>query len=315
MDFSVELIAQILYRVPLSPAKLVMQSVSKAFRQALQTPQAHHPTAQVEFPLVASCTPGTPREMSKVLPFVCLGAGQKDFSWVAFLDHLQILACEYGALRPISPLQNVQELILDAVDLSGDVCLFQYNPSLCLSYMFPNVKTLHVNGIPLEGKDNENDGFSAFMEDIEAMTLQLFKMDDYPHGQLPIVTDNRGSGVCWSYWDVTINTVPYNHLLMDLSDPVSAAPAFYDLSAALVTSLQIHLNETTRIDLACFNGCSRLERLSFVLADDTEPVIVFKIDWLPKSCCILQFINFEPYMPCFMKGWCQDSSQAGLVRI
>lgn len=93
MDFSSDLIARILYCIPFSPAKLAMQGVSKRFRQAMQTRQAHAASAKVTFPLEESHSPCIPRSILKVLPYVSLGSRQTDLSWVAFLDHLQVLAC------------------------------------------------------------------------------------------------------------------------------------------------------------------------------------------------------------------------------
>lgn len=88
MEFSTEVIARILYYVPLSQAKLAMQGVSTSFRQALKTPQAHAVAAHITFPLEDSHPLSTSRDILRVIPYVSLGPRQKDFSWVACLDHV-----------------------------------------------------------------------------------------------------------------------------------------------------------------------------------------------------------------------------------
>ena len=103
VELSVESIARILCFVPLSPVKLAMQGVTMSFQQAVQTPQAHAGTTEVTFPFKHHMRLAYQETYLGVMPFVCLGPRQKDFSGVAVLDHLQALACDYGALHPVSP--------------------------------------------------------------------------------------------------------------------------------------------------------------------------------------------------------------------
>ena len=151
MELSAELVARILYFVPLSPAKLAMQVVSKSFRQAMQTTQAHADNTELTFPLQASYPPCISRDILRALPSVCLAPRQKDFSWVAFLHHLQALTCDYGTLQPVSPLTTVQVLTLDCVMCyEGLRQRFKYDKQILIAYLFPNVKRLYLHSVPRE---------------------------------------------------------------------------------------------------------------------------------------------------------------------
>lgn len=213
MEFSTELVARILYYVPQSPAKVALQAVSTSFRQALQTPQAHAVAAHITFPLEDADPLRIPRAILRVM-----GPKQQDFSWVGFLDHVQVLACKYEVLRPISPLQTVRELILDCV---GNYNTFhnyipqcRYSNRIALADLFPNVKKLCLHAVPVEDGVDDAETEFKFFKDIQLMTLQLVVLYDYPEPRAPLLTANPD----WAYLEVNIDSVMYGNDCPDASD-------------------------------------------------------------------------------------------------
>ena len=147
------------------------------------------------------------------MPFVSLAAGQKDFSWVAFLQNLQILACDYRALRPILPVQSVRELKLDCteeVDNQHELKLSLYSPGLSIASTFPHLQNLRLNGIPaVTDGDIYEDLFTQthpLLTDIQCLSLAIFELDSYPYAGVPVLT-NRST--LWGEWNVTIDAIPY----------------------------------------------------------------------------------------------------------
>ena len=227
MECSTEVIARILYYVPLSQAKPAMQTVSTSFRQALKTPQAHAIAGHVSFPLEDSHPFCTSRKIVRVLPFVSLGPRHKDFSWVGFLDHLQALACHYKSLRPVPPLQTVQELILDCVSSYGennDCAQCLYDSGISLFRLFPNVKRLQLHAVPdEEGVDGQETEYE-FLKDIQLMTLQRIVLYDYPDPYVPLLAQNPE----WACLDMNMNSTVYGNdspWMHPPSQPASSQPA------------------------------------------------------------------------------------------
>lgn len=308
MELSVELIASILCFVPLSSAKLAMQGVSKSFRQAMQTPQAHAGSREVAFPLQATHSPCISRDILKVMSFVCLGPRRKDFSWVAFLDHLQALACEYGDLQPVSPLQTIQELTLDCLISYGrPLRRCPYDKKISLAHMFPNIKRLHVHSIPLQASVPGQEPESCFLKDIQLMTLQLVVLDNYPYQQMPLLAQNPE----WACLDVTVNSLPYGNKMPVTESCVPAS------TAGIVTSLYLQDIDIDRLDLSEFCHCSKLKSLTFRLWKYSEffhCFQLFDLARLPKSCCTVKFLNFEPFLQVSeSKGWGWVKSPASIL--
>lgn len=298
MEFSTELLARMLYYVPQSPAKVAMQGVSTSFRQALQTRQAHAIAAQITFPLEDADPLRIPRAILRVMPFVSLGPKQQDFSWVGFLDHVQVLACKYEALRPNSPLQTVRELILDCVGHYNTFHHYipqcRHNKKISLAHLFPNVTRLRLHAIPVEdGVDDEETEFE-FFKDIQLMTLQLVVLYDYPEPIAPILTGNPD----WACLKVNIDSVMYGNDCPDASDCIPVC------TAHIITSLTLHNLNATLIDLSVFSFCSRLKDLAFG-QEMTDRVEIVGIEQLPKTCCTVTFRDFIPYMHSLsnLKSW------------
>ena len=232
------------------------------------------------------------------MPFVCLGPRQKDFSWVGFLDHLQALACEYGDLQPVSPLQTIQELTLDCLISYGrPVRRCPYDEKISLACMFPNVKRLHLHSIPLQVSVPGQQPESCFLKDIQLMSLQLVVLNNYPDQQMPVLAQNPE----WACLDVTVNPLPYGHQMpvTESCVPVSTAD--------IVTSLYLQDIDIDRLNLNEFCHCSKLKTLTFKLWECSEffhSFQLFDLASLPKSCCTVKFLNFEPFMQVSeLMGW------------
>lgn len=315
MDLSAELVARILCFIPLSPAKLAMQGVSKTFRRAMQTTQAHAGTTEVTFPLQASHSPCISKDILRVLSFVCLGPNQNDFSRVAFLDHLQSLACEYGALQPVSSLQTVQELTLECIMSYGRTTYFSstshkrflYDKKISLAHMFPNVKRLYLHSIP---QGDIVDGEACFLQDIQLLSLQRVVLDNYPDKCMPLLAQNPH----WELLEVSVNPMPFGNQM-----PLTES-CVHISTALLVTTLNLQDIDTDRLDLSEFCCCSRLKTLTFRLwrhADFFQTFRVSKLATLPKSCCTVKFLNFEPWLHLSeLTGWRRrwDRSKGPLLK-
>lgn len=298
MELSAELVACILYFVPLSPAKLAMQGVSRSFRKAMRTTQAHAGNTEVTFPLQASHPPCISRDILRVMPLVCLAPEQKDFSWVAFLEHLQELACEYGALQPVSPLQTMQKLTLDCiVSYKRHRQRFMYNKKISLDYLFPNLKQLYLHSIPQEDVVHGQQSEKHFLKDIQLMSLQCVVLDNYPYQCMPLLAQNPK----WATLDISVNSMPFGNQ-MPLTE--SCVPAS---TADIVTSLHLQDIDIDSLDLNEFARCARLRTLTFRLWSHSEffqNFMLFNLASLPTSCCTVKFLNFEPFMRLSeLKGW------------
>ena len=309
MELSAELVAHILYFIPISPAKLAMQGVNKTFRQAMQMTHAHAGTTEVTFPLQDSHPPCISRDILRVMSFVCLGPNQKDLSRVAFMDHLQSLACEYGALQPVSPLQTVQELTLDCIMCYGRTFhnlrqaprCFTYDKKISLAHMFPNVKRLHLHSVP---REDIVDGETCFLKDIQLMSLRRVVLDNYPYKRMPLLAQNPQ----WDLLDVYVNPIEFGNR-MPLTE--SCVPAS---TADIVTTLHLQEIDTDRLDLSEFCHCSRLKTLTFWLwcaarRQFLQTFRIFNLATLPESCCTVKFLNFEPLVHLSeLTGWRWDRS-------
>lgn len=252
MELSAELVACILYFVPLSPAKLAMQGVSRSFRQAMRTTQAYAGNTEVTFPLQASHPPCISRAILRVMPLVCLAPKQKDFAWVSFLDHLQALACDYGTLQPVSPLRTVQKLTLDCiVSYKRHRQRFLYNKKVSLAYLFPNLEQLYLHSIPHENIMHGDN----LLKDIQLMSLQCVVLDNYPYQSMPQLAQNPK----WATLDISVNPLPFGNP-MPLTE--SCVPPS---TADIVTSLYLQDIGIDRLDLSEFDSCSRLKTLTFKL--------------------------------------------------
>ena len=242
------------------------------------------------------------------MSFVCLGPRQTDFSWVAFLDHLQTLACNYGCLRPVSPLLTVQELVLDCVadPDTGMGLRCRHDVKMSLARLFPNVKRLRLNSIPDDYRYDEDceQVELCFFKDIQLMTLQLVALYNYPYGRVPILTQNPE----WTRLDVTINPQMNDH------EPIYEIERVPASSADLLTSLTLCSLDTEKIDLSVFSSCSRLEHLTFQLWDETdseilgdvgpETIQLVNLRSLTKACHTLEFQDFVPYVHSVkLRGW------------
>ena len=308
-ELSVELIAHVLYYVPVSESKLKMQLISKRFRQAMALPEAHSITANAEYPLKASIPPGTSRSVLSVMPSISLRSGDRDFSWVAFLGNLQILACGYGALRPVSPIKTVRELILDCGtgrQTSGGWQASLYSREISLATLFPNVKKLNVNGIPEETETYK------FLEDIQRMKLDIFHQVNYPFLGIPMLNENQVTN--WNQWSLAVKPAAWDLAWVSPEDDL-----FEDISqfsASLLTAFRVSIgrvNDNFEIDLSRFCDCVKLQRLEFELEDPSNTILVVNADKLPQSCTLVQFANFAPFIQ-GVDGWRWEDSQSGLCR-
>lgn len=304
-ELSVELIAHILYNLPLCERKLRMQLVSKRFRQAMTLPEAHAATAKTKFLLNESCSPGTARSVLNAMPFVSLRTDQTDFSWVAYLSNLQILACGYGALRPISPITSVRELILDcATGLTTERWQASlYSEKVSLAALFPNLKKLNINGIPEEKESDK------FFRDVQRMKLDVFNQVNYPILEVPSLHEAQ-----WAQWNLAVNPGLWEVSLNAPEDYM--IEAITPNSASLLTSFTLKIarvEENFEVDLSIFCECSRLERLNFLLEDPTNTILVVNADKLPQTCTLVQFGNFAPYIQ-GVDGWRWEDKQYGICR-
>ena len=176
---------------------------------------------------------------------------------------------------------------------------FEHDGKLSLAWMFPNVKRLHLRGIPM---DDAGDGGEqtelSFFKDIQLMSLQLMVLEDYPYDRLPVLAQKPD----WARLDITIHPDIYEN---DPSLTDSCVPA---CTADVVTSITLRDLGDTEISMREFSSCSRLEHLTFQLQDDTdddEIVQLVNLKSLTKSCRTLKFRNF---IPCFLdvsesQGW------------
>lgn len=314
-ELSAELVARILHFVPLSEAKLNMQLVNKRFHEAMTMPEAHAATAKAEFPLEASWPTGVSRDVLKVMPFVSLGARQKDFSWVGFLNNLQILACDYEALRPIAPIESVRELILECTidDNEGywDQQVLRQGTQVFISALFPGLKKLHVNGIPGEFSSDHNR--RLFFEDIQLLKLDSLITEQYPYAKVPVLDESITT--LWERWDLSINVTAYDRHNIDgplngyLDENISA------LSASLLTTFTVKIPDRAEsmMDLNIFRACSRLERLNFVLENPDNTVLVVNAGQLPAKCVLVHCANFVPFIQ-GVDAWRWEDSQSGICR-
>lgn len=307
MEFSPEVIARILYYIPLSPAKLAMQGVSNSFRQALKTRQAHPVAAQVTFPLEDSHPPCTSRDILRVTPFVCLGPRHKDFSWVAFLDHVQVLACNYDSLCPVSPLQTIQELTLDCISKYGayrnEQC--EYSSKISLAHLFPSVRRLRLHAIPVEDSGDGQNYEYRFFKDLQLMTLQRMVIYDYPDPYVALLAQSPD----WAYVEVNFNSGMYGQ---DAFDPFDNY--IPDFSAVIISSVTLHNIEALHIRLSIFGACSSLEDLTFGLNKimvDSDSVQITGVQSLSKTCGTLHFQDFIPHVQDLSEllGWRCESGK------
>lgn len=166
---------------------------------------------------------------------------------------LLLPACSYGALRPISPLQSVQELFNNP--FCGDDQLFEYDGKLSLARMFPNVKRLHLSGIPIDTAVDGEQSEMSFFKDIQLMSLQLMVLENYPYDRVPILAQKPD----WACLDITIHPDLYLYdPLIDACVPASTAD--------IVTSITLRdLDNIPEINMREFSSCSRLDHLTFQL--------------------------------------------------
>ena len=106
----------------------------------------------------------------------------------------------------------------------------------------------------------------------------------------------------WDLLDISVNPMPFGNRLPLTERCVPAS------TADIVTTLHLQDIDTDRLDLSEFCFCSRLKTLTFRLWSSSEFFQTFQLSnlaTLPKSCCTVKFLNFEP------SGWVHLSELTG----
>ena len=123
------------------------------------------------------------------------------------------------------------------------------------------------------------------------MSLQLVVLDNYPYQQMP----RLALGPKWACLNLTVNSTPFGNQ-MPLTE--SCVPAS---TADIVTSLYLQDVDIDRLDSSKFCHCSRLKILTFRLwkySEFSRVLQLLGLATLPKSCCTVEFLKFEPSCMC-----------------